>query len=113
MTQGNRNTNVCFNTNSKLSNFSFNDFPWANDFDESFVKNWIKDYQRSILPRAEIVKAKDYFELLPNRDKPELSKYRCAICSRHKDEIGLSRSINVPEIAKEGGVLYDQMGLNR
>lgn len=65
----------------------------------------IKDNQKGLIPPKTVQKNKVWFQYLPNSAQPAESRYRCRICSKYYDQIGLPQN-QKPVLATERGQLY-------
>uniref|UniRef100_A0A915J9F9 DUF4371 domain-containing protein n=1 Tax=Romanomermis culicivorax TaxID=13658 RepID=A0A915J9F9_ROMCU len=72
-----------------------------------FQNNWIKlmeTHQKSLLPIKTITDNKVWFEYLPNTENPTTSTYRCRLCSKYFNKLGMDARYK-PLLANPDGVL--------
>lgn len=64
----------------------------------------IENHQKNLIPTKTVLKNKNWFEYLENKENPSESRYRCRICFKYFDEMKLP-SNRKPAVAGENGVL--------
>ena len=97
-----------------LNDPQYDDYPWSiKQFQNQWLE-WIRKFLKHLIPPEDVdtEAVRSWFELLFNKDHPELSRYRCRICHTMKEISGLKKG-DVSELANSEGVLKANKHLNQ